>query len=67
MGWEGGAVEDVDRQTLAYECAAAFESARRWRADLTEMVDLRDRSLQACEARQAALEAQSCALLPSDD
>ena len=67
MGWEGGAEEDVDRQTLAYECAAAFESARRWRADLTEMVDLRDRSLQACEARQAALEAQSCALLPSDD
>lgn len=47
MGLEGGTEEDVDRQTLAYECAAAFESARRWRADLTEMVDLRDRSLQA--------------------
>ena len=47
MGLEGGTEEDVDCQTLAYECAAAFESARRWRADLTEMVDLRDRSLQA--------------------
>ena len=60
MGWEGGAEEEIDRQALAYECAAAFESARRWRADLTEMVDLRDRSLRSCEARQAALEAQSC-------
>ena len=59
MGWEGGAEEEIDRQALAYECAAAFESARRWRADLTEMVDLRDRSLRSCEARQAALEAQS--------
>ena len=60
MGWEGGAEEEIDRQALAYEGAAAFESARRWRADLTEMVDLRDRSLRSCEARQAALEAQSC-------
>lgn len=60
MGQEGGADTIDDRQALAYECAAAFESARRWRADLTEMVDLRDRSLQACEARQAALEAQAC-------
>lgn len=66
MGWEGGEEADIDRQALAYECAAAFESARRWRADLTEMVDLRDRSLQACEARQAALEAQSCPQ-PLDD
>ncbi|MEC7141353.1 MAG: hypothetical protein VXX87_04330 [Pseudomonadota bacterium] len=66
MGWEGGAEEEIDRQSLAYECAAAFESARRWRADLTEMVDLRDRSLRSCEARQAALEAQSCPS-PLDD
>ena len=60
MGCEGGAEEEIDRQALAYGGAAAFESARRWRADLTEMVVLRDRSLRSCEARQAALEAQSC-------
>ena len=44
------------------ESAAAFESAQRWRADLTDMVELRDRSLQACEARYAALDTRAQSL-----
>ena len=59
LGLEGDGGDALDRETLAYECAAAFESAQRWRADLTEMVELRDRSLQACEARYAALDTRA--------
>jgi chromosome segregation ATPase len=59
LGLEGDGGDALDRETLAYECAAAFESAQRWRADLTEMLELRDRSLQACEARYAALDTRA--------
>ncbi|MGB1160430.1 MAG: hypothetical protein ACPG40_04390 [Alphaproteobacteria bacterium] len=62
LGLEGDTGNALDRETLAFECAAAFESAQRWRADLTEMVELRDRSLQACEARYASLDARAKSL-----
>lgn len=69
LGFEGEADSAADRETLAFECAAAFESAQRWRADLTEMLEVRDRGLQACEARFAALEtqAQAQALAAGDE
>ena len=62
LGLEGDTGDALDRETLAFECAAAFESAQRWRADLTEMVELRDRSLQACEARYASLDIRAKSL-----
>lgn len=62
LGLEGDTGDALDRETLAFECAAAFESAQRWRADLTDMVELRDRSLQACEARYAALDTRAQSL-----
>lgn len=62
LGLEGDTGYALDRETLAFECAAAFESAQRWRADLTEMVELRDRSLQACEARYASLDTRAKSL-----
>ena len=62
LGLEGDTGNALDRETLAFECAAAFESAQRWRADLTEMVELRDRSLQACEARYASLDVRAKSL-----
>ncbi len=62
LGLEGDTGNALDRETLAFECAAAFESAQRWRADLTQMVELRDRSLQACEARYASLDTRAKSL-----
>ncbi|RPH18772.1 MAG: hypothetical protein CBC49_002170 [Alphaproteobacteria bacterium TMED89] len=59
LGLEGEAGDTLDRETLAFECAAAFESAQRWRADLTKMVEVRDRSLRACEARFASLDSRT--------
>lgn len=59
LGFEGDTADTLDRETLAFECAAAFESAQRWRADLTEMVELRDRSLRSCEARYASLDTRT--------
>ncbi len=62
LGLEGDTGDALDRETLAFECAAAFESAQRWRADLTDMVELRDRSLQSCEARYASLDTRAKSL-----